>query len=122
MFASSHSPRNTCRRSQKDERRKHEPRWLTSRPKDRDRGDEQREEAHGGPDGIQHERLLQLERELRLEREQVRNLQIQLEDERLAGEQREAEVEELEGVDLASDPRVFAILDDGCNRTCHSTA
>ena len=23
-------------------------------------------------------------------------------------------------IDLKTDPRVFAVLDDGCNRTCHT--
>ena len=25
-------------------------------------------------------------------------------------------------IDLKTDPRVFAVLDDGCNRTCHTPA
>ena len=36
--------------------------------------------------------------------------------------ERDDSVKELEIVDLEKDKRVFAIIDDGCNRTCHSSS
>jgi len=36
------------------------------------------------------------------------------------GDGKSAEPAELEEIDPTTDDRVFAVLDDGCNRTCHS--